>query len=171
MKKYLFILFTIMMKHKLFFLLALLLMCNGLRAQNAVVIHQTNGQTVNYFFIQKPKVTYAGDCLIMSTTENTVQYSLRSLRKIEFADVDDSAIIDGIQPSTAVKGLMFSFRQSTINVANAEAGSCVLLYDAEGKCLAEQSVDEQGRCTLSTEALPRGVYVIQIGQTSYKIVK
>ena len=160
-----------MMKLKLLFLLVLLLTFNELRAQNAVVVYQTNGQVANYFFIEKPKVTYSGDCLIMSTTDNIVQYSLRSLRKIEFADVDDSAIIDGVRPSTANKGLMFSFRQSTINVANAEAGACVLLYDSEGKCLMEQSIDKQGRCVLSTESLPKGVYVIQIGQTSYKIVK
>ena len=160
-----------MMKPKLFFLFALLLTFNELRAQNAVVVYQTNGQVANYFFIEKPKVTYLGDCLIMSTTDNIVQYSLRSLRKIEFADLDDSAIIDGVRPSTANKELIFSFRQSTINVANAEAGACVLLYDSEGKCLMEQSIDEQGRCELSTESLPKGVYVIQIGQTSYKIVK
>lgn len=159
------------MKPKLLFLLAMLLMCNGLRAQNAVVVHQTNGQIVNYFFIQKPKVTYVGDCLVMSTTENIVQYSLRSLSKIEFADVDDSAIIDNVQHPTTNKGLIFSFRKGSISATNAQAGAKVLLYDTEGKCLMEKTADEQGRCTLSTETLSRGTYVIQIGQASYKIVK
>lgn len=142
----------------------------ALWAQDAVAVYQTNGQVVGYQFTEKPKVTYAGGCLVMSTKDQTVQYSLRSLRKMAFVDAESLTAISA--PEHAAGGhLLFSFRQGSITVTNAEAGATIQVYNAEGKCLAEQQADAQGRCVLSTESLSRGVYVIQIGQTSYKIVK
>ena len=158
------------MKKQLLTTLGLVVVATMAWSQDAVAVWQTNGQVVGYQFTDKPKVTYVGDCLVMSTKDNTVQYALRSLRKMAFVDAESLSAISG--PRQAAGGnLLFSFRQGSIAVANAEASAKVLLYDAEGKCLAEQQADADGRCVLSTESLSRGVYVIQIGQTSYKIVK
>lgn len=147
-----------------------LLALSAVHAQNAVVIHQTNGQTTNCFFTEKPRVTYLGDCLVMSTQDQNVQYSLRSLRKIEFAQVEIPTDIDS--PTTAQeKAMLLGFRAGQVTVNNARPGVGVMLYDMDGKTLFGIQTDDSGHANISTSSLPKGTYILQVGEESYKIIR
>lgn len=159
-------------KKRILSLVAALLCAVAMQAQNAVALYQANGQVTSYYFTEAPRISYAGDCLLMTSSAGTVQYSLRGLRKIAFAEMEEpSAVKDIKADGTPSGGLVFSFRLGQIAVSGAEPGAKATLFDLDGKQISVQAANTQGRCTLSTAALPKGVYVIQIGKTSYKFVK
>ena len=135
-------------------------------AQNAVAVYQKNGQVVNYLFSEKPKVSYIGDCLVMTTKDQNVQYSLQNLEKMEFTEIATG--IDDATP-TADSALLFSFRSGQVAVSHAQPGTKVTLFDTDGKTVSQQTVGDSGAATLSTQSLPRGTYIVQVGDTSYKI--
>ena len=138
---------------------------------NAVAIFQSNGQVATYLFTETPRVTYKGDCLLMTASTGTVQYSLRNIQRIALVDASNITGIDQAVQSGGTHGVVFHFLFGRITISNAAPSEKVSVYDINGKCLVEQAADAQGRCTLSTHALLKGIYVVQIGKTSYKIVK
>ena len=161
-------------KTKARLLIATLLLAVGTSVwaqNNAVAIFQTNGQVATYLFTETPRVTYKGDCLLMSSGSGTVQYSLRNIQSVALVDASNITGIDQAVQSGGTHGVVFHFIFGRITISNAAPSEKVSVYDINGKCLVEQTADAQGRCTLSTHALLKGVYVVQIGKTSYKIVK
>jgi hypothetical protein len=99
-----------------------------------------------------------------------VQYSLRSLRKIEFAQVEIPTDIDS--PTTAQeKAMLLGFRAGQVTVNNARPGVGVMLYDMDGKTLFGIQTDDSGHANISTSSLPKGTYILQVGEESYKIIR
>ena len=78
-----------MMKKQLIILL-LCLPSLGMWAQNAIAVHQQDGNVVKFAFEEKPVVTYVGDFLVLTTTKTMVEYPIFLLKKISF-DVEDVA--------------------------------------------------------------------------------
>ena len=141
-------------------------------AQNAVCVIQKNGTAVNFLFEQKPTLSYLGDCLVMKTGSETVQFSLHSLLRIETAQVEESTGIDAAKMTTNDKdAVKFSFSDGQITLSNAKVGEQVTLCDIGGKLIGSYAVSPQGTSTIPTASLPKGVYVIRIGDIAYKIIR
>ena len=134
--------------------------------QDAVAVYRINGQVEYFAFDGRPTITYEGDNLVMTCGGNCVQYTLKGLEKITF-----TTIATGIGNLPELKQLTFSFSDDRIDVAGAKAGEPVRIYDTTGRMVDMLYTDGEGRQTISFSLMQKGVYIIQIGNTSYKILK
>lgn len=110
-------------------------------------MHRTDGTTVTYSFSHKPRVTYEGEKLIMTTTEAMVEYPLASLHKLTFASVTD----DAISVPLAINPSLTDGEQR--------------IYDINGHLIRTVSAGQ----TLTTTGLPVGIYIVHNKNVSYKI--
>ena len=134
--------------------------------QDAVAVYRINGQVEYFAFDGRPTITYEGDNLVMTCGGNCVQYTLKGLEKITF-----TTIATGIGNLPELKQLTFSFSDDRIDIAGAKADEPVRIYDTTGRMVDILYTDGEGRQTISFSPMQKGVYIIQIGNTSYKILK
>ena len=151
---------------KLLLLFTAVLLQVGAYAQDAVAVYRNNGKIEYFAFASKPKVTYQGDCLVMKLGDSVVQYSLRGLTKIAFGNAPT-----GMAGGPLSEGMTFRFEKNQISITNAVSGAAVKVYNGKGMMVRLLKTDNNGRQTVSLESLPSGAYMIQIGNTSYKVLK
>lgn len=118
-------------------------------AQSVLNIHQKDGTVVSYGFSEKPVVTYTEAGVHLSTAKVEVDYPFASLEKFTFTD----GAADGIEQLSAVG-----------------TSDDIRVYDMRGVLLRTIKQSE-GTAAFSTHDLPRGIYIIKNGKTTYKITK
>ena len=103
---------------------------------------------MKYSFSEKPVVTYTDTGIHLVTTKVEVDYPFANLEKFTFSD-----------------------EASAIDVLKTEmTNDDVRIYNTNGVLL--QTVKQNdGAASFSTSELPKGIYIIKNGKTTYKITK
>lgn len=130
-------------------LLILFLCCSVFSfAQNTLNVHQKDGTVVKYAFSEKPVATYTTAGIHLATTKVEVDYPLANLEKFTFSN-----------------------EANAIDVLTTEGtGDDVHIYNTNGVLLRTVKQTD-GTASFSTSDLPKGIYIIKNGSTTYKIVK
>lgn len=130
-------------------LLTLFLCCSAFSyAQNTLNVHQKDGTVVKYGFSEKPTVTYTDTGIHLATTKVEVDYPFANLEKFTFSD-----------EATAIDVLKTEMTNDDVRIYNTNG---VLLKTVK---------QSDGAASFSTSDLPKGIYIIKNGSTTYKIVK
>lgn len=137
------------MTKSFFTFLCLLSMALGARAQNTLNIHQKDGTVTSYGFAEKPVVTYTETGIHLKTTKVELDFPLANLEKFTFTDGETDAIEE---------------------VRTENTSDDVRIYNTNG-VLLRTIRQSQGKASFATDDLPRGIYIIKNGETTYKIVK
>ncbi|MCQ2244884.1 MAG: T9SS type A sorting domain-containing protein [Bacteroidaceae bacterium] len=117
-------------------------------AQNTLNVHQKDGTVVKYGFSEKPTVTYTDAGIHLATTKVEVDYPFANLEMFTFSD-----------------------ESSAIDVLTTERTSDdVRIYNTNG-VLLKTVKQSDGAASFSTSDLPKGIYIIKNGKTTYKITK
>lgn len=130
-------------------LLCLFELTLGVAAQNTLNIHQKDGAVMSYGFAEKPVVTYTETGIHLKTTKVELDFPLTNLEKFTFTDGETDAI-------------------EVVRTENTYAD--VRIYNTNGVLLRTVRQSE-GKVSFATSDLPRGIYIITNGETTYKIVK
>lgn len=138
-------------------------------AQNAVAIHQVDGQVATFAFTEKPVVTYSGNDLVLTTTKTSVQYPIYMLKKIDFdVSFDDLTGIESVEKKADAQ---FRFQDGMISVVGGESGSQVFLYSMSGTKVGQYRLDGSGHIDIPVQHLSKGIYIIQTKHFTFKFRK
>ena len=138
-------------------------------AQNAVAIHQVDGQVATFAFTEKPVVTYSGNNLVLTTTNTSVQYPIYMLKKIDFdVSFDDLTGIESVEKKADAQ---FRFQDGMISVVGGESGSQVFLYSMSGTKVGQYRLDGSGHIDIPVQHLSKGIYIIQTKHFTFKFRK
>lgn len=136
------------LKRHLLTILCLFLCAAACSAQNTLNVHQKNGTVVKYGFSEKPTVTYTATGIHLATTKVEVNYPFTNLEKFTFSE--DATAIDVLKTE--------------------RTNDDVRIYNTNGMLLKTVKLSD-GVASLSTTDLPKGIYIIKNGKTTYKITK
>lgn len=138
-------------------------------AQNAVAIHQVDGQVATFAFTEKPVVTYSGNDLVLTTTNTSVQYPIYMLKKIDFdVSFDDLTGIESVEKKADAQ---FRFQNGMISVVGGESGSQVFLYSMSGTKVGQYRLDGSGHIDIPVQHLSKGIYIIRTEHFTFKFRK
>lgn len=118
-------------------------------AQSTLNIHQKDGAIISYGFAEKPIVTYTGTSIRLTTSKVEVDYPLANLDKFTFGDNDSSQI--EVLRTESTNDDMYIYNTNGVLVKS------IRLID--------------GTSSFQTSELPKGIYIIKNGKTTYKITK
>ena len=127
-----------------------------------VVIHEAHDVTTAFDLEEKPVVSFTDTDVQLVCGTVTVLYPLDNYLKMTIEEV-------GIE--TDVKSLFDEAFKITGNAISAKGCSQLSLFSVDGKCLLSEKPDAEGTCTLSTSTLHAGVYIVVVGNKSFKIYK
>lgn len=156
------------MKH-LVLLMLLLAGAFGVSAQgqhrDAMVVKTNGGETVNFYFDQKPEMTFSGENVEITAASNKVLYAMSEVAQIYF---DEGT---GIEDTETVSDIRFYFAGDLLRAEGLEPESLIGIYSVGGVLMVNAQADENGAASISTEAFPQGIYIVRTNKISYKIVK
>lgn len=150
-------------------LVALLMLTGMAQAQNAVAIHQKNGQVATFAFTEKPVVTYSGSDLVLTTTKTTVNYPIYLLKKLVF-DVDWTESVNKIE-NVQTSDVLFRFHDGTLSIIGGQPGSIVTLHNIKGQKVGQYRLDADGSTTIPTQSLGKDIYIVKTKSLSFKFSK
>ncbi len=148
---------------------ALLMLTGMAQAQNAVAIHQKNGQVATFAFTEKPVVTYSGSDLVLTTTKTTVNYPIYLLKKLVF-DVDWTESVNKIE-NVQTSDVLFRFHDGTLSIIGGQPGSIVTLHNIKGQKVGQYRLDADGSATIPTQPLGKDIYIVKTKSLSFKFSK
>ena len=157
------------MRKKLFMCLLLTGITMMMLAQDAVAIHQKNGTVITFAFMEKPKVTYSGSDLVLTTTKTSVTYPVYLLQKIVF-DINWDELT-GIEKTEVKADAQFRFNGTSLLVSGEVPGSTLSIYDMKGVLVGQYGLDDSGCTAISLGHLAEGIYLVRTKSFTFKFHK
>ncbi len=104
---------------------------------------------------------FVDDALVFESEESDNSFALADISGFRYT----KRAISGIQEVTAET---FVVTAEALQITGLPAGTTVQVYDLNGRLVADEQVD--GEFRLAFDRLPGGVYVVNYGQVSRKII-
>lgn len=145
---------------KLILLAVLCLAVSAIEAKS-VVFNLANGTKVYYLL-------GGGTNPIMKMVDGMVavnadQYEISNIKSFYISETDDPTAIEAVQADYTRRGNVF--------VAKAMAGDAITVYSTGGTVVLTTSAGTDGDALIDMSSLAQGIYVVKIGNTSFKVRK
>lgn len=156
------------MKKTASFAAALLLMASAqhANAQQSVELYDKIGdapvQTLQLSEVQS--IRFGGPSLVIVTPVNIItgEYELKKVRKLTFQPSINTAINTASDKEQIVR------KGNMIEISGMKSNTDVAIYSVNGQCLATKRWDGAG---IDISSLRPGVYVLKVGNTTFKFNK
>lgn len=133
----------------------------------AMTILMKDGTKQTIRLASQPVISFAGSDLNITGIWLNLSLPLADVVRYTFETYDATGI-DDVKNNKHVR---IDFEGENLFVSGLSEGETTAVYDLQGKLLSSAAVGSDGRLMLSLHSLPTGVYVVKVGQTSYKIKK
>lgn len=151
---------------KIFLLLTLLVSVCGLATAgepDAVRVMPTSGQQVVLLFSANPEITYtATGATITAAGQNPLTLAFDDIEFIDFVEF-------GSVEDVAEAALSLRVTQDELLIDNAEVGSALSIYSLDGRCVLNTTLPDSS-FAISRSMLEKGVYIVRINKTTFKIL-
>lgn len=131
-----------------------------------LVVWAKNGTKVAYALAEKPKVTFTETDLVITTNGVEVNYLLENMARFTYEKSSETGITDLKKGKTS-----FKLNGESLLFPSLKANSSVSIYSANGTLVFKQTVRQDGEYSFPISNLNTGVYLININDLTYKIVK
>jgi hypothetical protein len=142
-----------------------------------LVVWTTDGRSAGYAFADRPGVTIDGDVFYVGKDGmKTVGYPAASILCFTIDDhFDESAgEVVGIgapKADTPAVRPQLHLSPATLSLSDLAPDATVRIYDGSGRLVQTAAAGADGSLTLPLSPLRPGIYVVNAGQTSFKIIR
>ena len=135
-------------------------------AINSLVVWAKDGTKVAYALADKPKVTFTGTDLVITSNGIEVNYALENMVRFTYEDFSQTGITNLKNGEISCK-----LNGEALLFPSLKANSTVSLYSANGTLVFKQIVRKDGEYSFPISNLNTGVYMVNVNGLTYKIVK
>ncbi len=132
-----------------------------------LVVTTTDGQKLAYPLDDKPKVTFSGRNLVLTTGSTEITLSREKVRAFSYEKIPVSGI--NAIPETICDARFLP--DGTLHVSGCDRDSRIEIFGVDGILLCTMNADSKGNADMSASDLPAGIYLVKAGDVSYKIMK
>lgn len=130
------------------------LCCAHAQTVEALKVTLNDGTSEVFVLPNKPKVTFSGDDVVVTSTALTKSYQRASVKKFTFVSV-------GAVNDIAADKTVYKFIDNVFTCCGAD----ITVYNPAGMVVA------RGRDTVSIADHPNGVYIVKANNQTLKVVK
>ena len=157
------------MKTKLILIMMLMEAATGLWAQDTqrLVVWKTNGEKIYHELTDEPETRFNNGMLMLATKKVSISYPIAQVLRYTY---------EGRMPLVSVptvkKGeVRFSQGTDEMRFEGLAGGTVLELYAPDGKLLRSQTAAEGQPAVVSVKGQPAGLYIVKVGDASYKFMK
>ncbi len=153
-------------------ILTFIIVCVGIiihadTTQNALTVLAKDGTKVSYALSERPKVTFSGDDLIITSGDNEVRYPLSQMSRFTFELTTGIDMVDAEGSNITP----FEFNGDTLLFPAIDKNCQVLIYATDGKLMISRDVKSGTILRIPLNSLNSGIYLVNVSGITYKIVK
>ena len=144
-------------------LAAMLVMPFTAKAQQYLVLTQSDGSTAEFALADNPVITLEDGNLVVTCGERQISTSLEGT---SYAFSDTSTDIREVQNDSQPQSEI-AFGQ--VAFSGLKAGNRIVVYTIDGRQMTSVAASADGRATIDLSALPRGIYVVKAPGKTIKV--
>lgn len=131
-----------------------------------LVVWAKDGTKVAYALAEKPKVTFTETDLVITSNGIEVNYVLENMARFTYEKSSSTRItnLENGETSFKLDGELLLF-------PSLKANSTIAIYSTNGTLVFKQTVRQNGEYAFSVSNLNTGVYIVNVNDLSYKIIK
>lgn len=155
---------------KCLLLFALLLACSvGLRAAdgNMLIVHLRSGSQVGYALSERPRVSYSGNDVVITTPSETVFLLRSAVQKMTFGETTG---ISELTSSEELARPTFSLSGDELSVSNLVPGTQVGIYGVSGQLYGTTTTGADGKAEVSLPSTGK-TFIVKTSVITFKILK
>ena len=134
-------------------------------SNSKLVVWKSDGSKVVYALSERPKTTFTSDGIVIATSTLSVTYPLIQIVKYTY-----EGIANGIESITNDGGVSISQDGYNFVFSNLKENTFTHVYSVNGTLVSSHKNEgKQTRISLGNHA--NGVYIIKVGDTSFKVIK
>jgi len=131
-----------------------------------LVVETKDHVKTTYMLSDKPQVTFEGNNLHIVSEKADATYNLLDVLNFTY----ETQSVTGVselreEPAT------IDYNNGELVVSGLKANNAVSIYAMDGKLVQQQTASRGGTFRLSLSSLPQGVYIVKVGNITYKIMK
>ena len=131
-----------------------------------LVVWLKDGEKVFFDLTERPKTTFGGTDIIISTSTLTANYPLERVLRYTYEQKSS-----GIENSNVSKPIRISQNDDNLFFENLHRGTHVQLFSTDGRQLSSYVSDGEKTIVISLSSHPSGVYIVKADDIIYKIMK
>ena len=135
-------------------------------AINSLVVWAKDGTKVAYALADKPKVTFTGTDLVITSNGIEVNYALENMSRFTYENSTSTGVTNLKNGETSLK-----LDKESLQFPSLKANSTLTVYSANGTLVFKQIVRKDGEYSFPISNLNTGVYMVNVNGLTYKIVK
>ena len=145
--------------------IALLIFIGSIPAfSQTLVLYHIDGTNSSVQLFTKPKIMFVHDSIDISPPTISLRYSAKDILKFSFEDVATDATFPKVKEH-------FLQESGHVCIVEGVEASDVHLYDLEGKRIPGRIMNSDAGVTIFLKELSAGVYLLKVGDKSFKIIK
>ncbi len=137
---------------------------------SALVVTTKDGMQTTFVLLkEKPKVTFSGKDLQVSTSRGIVNFALTDVQRFNYINLPATGIKEVADaPDTDIS---YQQDEGQLVLSQLRAGAQVGIYTLDGKLVRQLQPHHAGTFRIDLSALPHGVYIVKADTLTYKIIK
>ena len=134
---------------------------------NLVIWAKDGSKIAEYALTEMPKVTFEPGAFVISSASTEIEsYELDRLARFTYEKIESTGIEDIVTDDVS-----FSINGETLIFSSLKANSLVSVYALNGTSVFSKRIDQAGQYAFPLTNLTRGIYLIHVNDSTYKIVK
>jgi len=128
-----------------------------------------SGATVTWQLSEQPEVEMVQGQFAITAAKTTVFYNAEDV--LRFAINKSETAIKGIDSEESASATILQASAGRLVISGCKAGEELAVYSIDGRQVLTGKSDSTGTLTLSTDALPTGVYIMKSQSVNLKFAK
>lgn len=138
------------------------------KAAKSIVVNHADGSKSLIAMADGLKTSFTGGVMIISSEKGALEFPLGEVRSWLFSDKEGD-IWSGINEA-ADDAAIITWDADGLRLGNIPSGTTVRLTGSDGRTALTATATEGGACVINTDGLKAGVYLLTIGNRTYKII-
>lgn len=135
-------------------------------ADYALQLHLKDGSLQTFLIASKPSLTIVDGTLFIKSGQTEFSCQLGQVDYYDFPSDIDPTKVETIDSQATIQ-----MNGDCICFSGLNGNAKVAVYTADGKKIRNITTDGQGNVTIDISSLPQGIYVINVGNYSTKVIK
>lgn len=136
-------------------------------ATQKLVVWLKNGQKVEHALADKPETRFNEGYLMLSTSRVSISYPLTDVLRYTYEGNIPVVAVPSIKPGE----IRFQQGADEMRFDGLAAGTVMEVYTSDGKLLRTLKAVQGQTAVVSLKGQPAGLYIVKIGDASYKFMK
>ena len=132
-----------------------------------LVVWFTNGTKVTHELTDEPETRFNNGMLMLATKKVSISYPIAQVLRYTYEGKTPLVNVPSVKPGE----IRFSQGTDEMRFEGLSAGTVLELYSPDGKLLRSQTAASGQPAVVSVKGQPAGLYIVKVGDASYKFLK